>query len=55
MTTDRATAIRRLTNRYWEQVEQFPRTREIPMQLYIQRNVRYVMQNDSLKDYGSRS
>jgi hypothetical protein len=34
-----------ITARYEEQCEAFPRTREIPLELYIRRNLRAVIQN----------
>lgn len=48
---DRQTAVRRLTNRYNEQCELFPRTREIPLKLYIRRNVSHVMREGLLESY----
>jgi hypothetical protein len=55
MPTDRATAVRRLTNRWHEQAELYPTMRkDIPLELYIRRNVRHVMKNDSLADYMNR-
>lgn len=55
MVIDRATARRRLTNRWLEQVERYPLMREeIPLALYIQRNIHTVMQNGALADYANR-
>lgn len=56
MTTDRQTAKRRLTNNWNEQVDKFPSMREkIPLELYIRRNLAYVMKYDLLVDYSVRS
>jgi hypothetical protein len=52
--TDRATAKRRLTNRWLEQVELYPlMRREIPLALYIRANIRAVLRYDLLKDYSA--
>lgn len=41
---DRATAERRLTNRWREQCDNFPMFREqIPLELYVRRNLPHVM------------
>lgn len=56
MTTDRQTATRRLANRWREQVDLFPDMRtDIPLALYIRRNIATVMRNDLLIDYSSAS
>lgn len=52
MRCDHATAVRRLTNRWNEQVKLYPTMRDkVPLSLYIRRNVRHVMAHDSLADY----
>lgn len=56
---DRQTAIRRLTNRWHEQVEHFPLMRhEIPLDLYIRANLGAVLKSeleDPLADYANRN
>ncbi len=39
----RKQAIKYLTARYQEQCEQYPRTREIPLDLYLARNLRTTL------------
>jgi hypothetical protein len=54
MSCDRATAKRRLTNRWLEQTELYPTMRQtIPLALYIRQNIGHVMKNDSLLDYNA--
>ena len=48
-------AIERLTSRYNEQCDAFPRTREIPLQLYIARNLACCIQNLIAMDSGLAS
>jgi hypothetical protein len=49
---DKATAIRRLTNRWHEQCELFPlMARDTPLDMYLAMNYRMVMAGDMLKDY----
>lgn len=52
-TIDKATAVRRLTNRWHEQCERWPTLRErIPLALYIQRNIQAVLSGACpLEDY----
>jgi hypothetical protein len=53
---DQAEAIRRLTNRWEEQVELYPAMRhEIPLDLYIRRNLAVVMKCGQLADYARES
>ena len=52
MTCDKSTATRRLTNRWNEQCEQFPIMRnEIPLELYLTRNLARVMLYNLLERY----
>lgn len=52
MPISRALAETRLRKRYKEQVDRYPNMlNEIPLALYIKRNVRLVMENDYLADY----
>lgn len=56
MQIDRQTAVRRLTNRWLEQVEAFPAMRhEIPLALYVRRNLQAVMKGGLLRDYANRA
>lgn len=49
---DKLTTIRRLTNRWNEQVEKFPRMRDdVPLALYIERNFKGVRDNELFADY----
>jgi hypothetical protein len=48
----RAEAIKRLTNRWQDQVDKFPRMREdVPLELYIRRNIRAVRVFGGLEKY----
>jgi hypothetical protein len=52
---DRATAIRRLTNRYREQAERFPALRSrMSLEKYISANVEHVMETGVLEAYDRR-
>ena len=52
MPCDKETATRRLTNRWNDQTLQFPVMRkDVPLDLYIRRNLRTVMRDDLLKAY----
>jgi hypothetical protein len=46
----RQQAIKYLTDRYEEQCEKYPRTREIPLDLYVRRNLRSAMENMKRKE-----
>lgn len=49
---DHATTIRRLTNRWNDQAEKYPRMRdEVPLELYIKRNYHGVRDNDLFVSY----
>ncbi len=48
---NRVTAVRRLTNRYNEQCERFPLTRELGLELYVRANLRGVMAHGLLAMY----
>jgi hypothetical protein len=52
MSIDKQTAVRRLTNRWREQCELYPTMREeIPLALYVRRNLPGVMRDGLLADY----
>lgn len=48
---DRTTAIRRLTNRYTEICERFPRVKPMPLDIYIRVNLAAVMRRELLDSY----
>jgi hypothetical protein len=51
-TCDRATAERRLRNRWAEQVLAFPLMRQTcPQDMYVRINAQHVMENNLLKSY----
>jgi hypothetical protein len=51
---NKAEALNRLTNRYNEQVERYPLMRDnIPLALYIRRNIKQVMRNGTLASYST--
>lgn len=55
MPIDRIEAIARLTARWNEQCERWPlMRRDIPLALYLQRNVALVMRRGLLASYGER-
>ena len=59
MKLDRATATRRLTNRWLEQVEMFPSMREdVPLKKYIRANLPSVLRSwrgiEALIEYNER-
>ncbi len=56
MPIDRQTAVRRLTNRCREQCDLSPTlANDIPLKLYIRRNVGHVMREGLLESYNLRS